>query len=164
MRATRAIQVWAAVLWLLAFAYAASAQSGLTASQVADFDALSQGLTTLATAPTAISRQYLFGTAMAVAVANDGGPMVSANRYGLGRVIHFGHEGMLSSCCLGTGVGGLVANAAQWAAGGKAAGIRVAHHGSGMSTVVANLVAKVCYAWALMHVRILHRYIPAVIV
>jgi hypothetical protein len=136
-------QVWTAVLCLVIFAYATRAQSSLTASQLADFNALSQGLITLATGSISISRQHLFGTAIAVAVANDGGPMVSANRYGLGRVIHFGHESMLSSCCSGTGLGGLVANGAQWAGGDKTSGIRVAHHGSGMSTVVTNLVAKV---------------------
>jgi hypothetical protein len=150
-------QKWTALLWLLAFVYSARAQPGLTASQIADFNALSQGLTTLATGSIYISRQHLFGTAMAVAVANDGGPMVSANRYGLGRVIHFGHEGMLSSCCSGTGVGGLVANAAQWAAGTKTTGVRVAHYS--MSAVVTNLVAKVgCKVKVLCSGRSLRRH------
>jgi hypothetical protein len=141
-------QNWTSVLWLLAFVYAAKGQE-LTVSQIADFNALSQGLGTLATSSIYISRQHLFGTAMAVAVANNGGPMISANRYGLGRVIHFGHESMLSSCCSGTGVGGLVANAAQWAAGtDKASDIHVAHYG--MSTVVNNLVMKVGCTYALV--------------
>jgi hypothetical protein len=82
---------------------------------------------------------------MAVAVASDGGPMVAANRYGTGRVIHFGHESMVKTCCSGTGLGGLVANAAQWAGGNITNGIRVAQYGTGMNTVVSNLVAKVSY-------------------
>ena len=45
--------------------------------------------------------------------------------------------------CAGTGLGGLVASAAQWAAGNVTSGVRVASYGSGMSTVVTNLVAKV---------------------
>ena len=50
----------------------------------------------------------------------------------------------MSSCCSGDGLGGLVGNAAQWAAGEKRAGIRVASGNSLGDTVRNNLVAKVC--------------------
>ena len=115
-------------------------QAGLTAEQLDDFNALSRDLTTLSTGAASISRLHLSGTALAVAVANDGGPMIAANRYGLGRVIHFGHEGLLNSCCTGTGLGGLVFNAAVWAAGTKTTAIRVAY--LGMSSVASNLASK----------------------
>jgi hypothetical protein len=127
--------------WLLVGACAA--MGDLSPSQIADFKDLSKGLTTLATATYYSSRHVLLGSApMAVAVASDGSPIVSATRYGAGRAIHFGHDGMMSDrCCTGTGLGGLVANAAQWSAGTVTSGIRVAQFG--MSTVVNNLVAKV---------------------
>ena len=137
-------RLWLLFPWLLAFACGVRAQTGLTATQIEDFTVLSQGLTTLAAGSIYISRLHLYGTAIAVAVANDGGPMVAANRYGSGRLIHFGHESMISSCCSGTGIGGLVSNAAQWAAGAKTTGIRVGHYG--MSAVVDSLVAKVSFA------------------
>jgi hypothetical protein len=133
-----------ALCWLLACVCgAATAQSGLTASQIGDFNALSQGLTTLATGSIITSRLHLYGTAIAVAVANDGGPIVSANRFGSGRVVHSGHEAMVTSCCVGTGLGGLVVNAVQWSAGSTTSGIRVAQYGIGMATVVKNLVLRV---------------------
>ena len=86
----------------------------------------------------------LSGTAFQVAKPRNY-TIVAANRYGAGRVVTFGHESMLnpSGCCSGDGLGGLVANAAQWAAGEKTAGIRVAS-GNSLGTTVRNaLVAKV---------------------
>ena len=85
----------------------------------------------------------LSGTAFQVAKPRNY-TIIVANRYGIGRVIHFGHESMMSSCCSGSGLGGLVGKAAQWAAGEKRAGIRVASGNSLGDTVRNNLVAKVC--------------------
>jgi hypothetical protein len=84
----------------------------------------------------------LTGTAFAVANPKNL-PIIAANRYGVGRVIHFGHEGMLNACCSGTGLGGLVGNAAEWVAGCKSVGIRVASGDSLGTTVRNQLLAMV---------------------
>ena len=49
----------------------------------------------------------------------------------------------MTSCCSGSGLGGLVGNAAQWAAGDKTSGIRVASGNSLGDTVRNSLIAKV---------------------
>jgi hypothetical protein len=110
--------------------------------QQTDLAAISKGITTVETVNYYSSTMTLTGTAFGVAKPRVY-VTIAANRYGVGRVVHFGHEAMLSTCCSGTGLGGLVGNAAQWAAGGKSVGIRVASGNSAGTTVRNLLVAKV---------------------
>jgi hypothetical protein len=110
--------------------------------QQTDLAAISQGVTTIETVNYYASYMTVTGNAFAVARPTNHFTIV-ANRYGVGRVIQFGHESMMSSCCSGSGLGGLVGNAAQWAAGGKVVGIRVASGNSLGDGVRNSLVAKV---------------------
>jgi hypothetical protein len=110
--------------------------------QQTDLAAIANGITTIETANYYASYMTRNGTAFAVAKPKNHS-IIAANRYGTGRVIQFGHESMMSSCCSGSGLGGLVGNAAQWAAGGKAVRIRVAS-GNSLGDGVRNfLMAKV---------------------
>jgi hypothetical protein len=104
---------------------------------------ISQGITTIETGNYYSSVLILTGTAFSVAKPPGSFPIIAANRYGAGRVIHFGHEGMMATCCSGSGLGGLVGNAAQWAAGGKVVGIRVASGNPLGDDIRNSLVAKV---------------------
>lgn len=58
-------------------------------------------------------------------------PFIAAGTYGRGRVVAFGHEAMLAEADLSSSLGRLVRNSVQWAAGGKAAGVRVATNDGG---------------------------------
>lgn len=66
----------------------------------------------------------------------------SATTYGAGRAVHFGHEGMLGTCCPASGLGRLARNAVSWAGGGKAT-IRVASTSgfTGLATALASFVS-----------------------
>lgn len=109
-----------------------------------DYRALAAGVGTLATSGTYASPQLLFGSALAVAAAADGAPLVSVARYGQGVVVTFGHEGLLGADLANSAVGRLIANAALWAAGSRDEPVRVAaSESSWASGVVARLVALV---------------------
>lgn len=80
---------------------------------------------------------------MAIAASGDN-PLVSATRYGLGRVVVLGNTGMLGAG-IDTPLGRLLANAAAWGGGGKTAGIRLAGSSSEYKTgVIASLTNQVC--------------------
>ena len=69
--------------------------------------------------------------------------VVSATSYGLGRVVHFGHEAMLTVCCGASGLPRLVLNAAKWAAGNRTT-VRVGQvSADSMEQVVTSLVNQV---------------------
>lgn len=109
----------------------------------------------MSTSSWSASRHYLFGPAMAIVNIGGTTPIVSATVWGDGVAIHFGHEGMLGACCADTGLGRLLLNAAEWAAGapsaarrrrlsGTAAPIRIAGYPNWVTQgIVAALVAKV---------------------
>ena len=111
---------------------------------LADYQALAGGVGTVATESYYASRHYLSGHAMAVVVLNTSqAAVVSATTYGLGRVVHFGHEGMLTTCCGASGLPRLVLNAAKWAAGNRTT-VRVGQVAADwMEQVVSSLVNQV---------------------
>lgn len=73
--------------------------------------------------------------------------MIAATTYGAGRVLFVSHGGILGAQATldGSGLGRLLANAAKWTAGSKAAGIRVAGSNNGVTngapTRLASLVS-----------------------
>ena len=91
-----------------------------------DYQALALGVGTIESGNHLASEHLLWGEAMAVANPPDSGAtVVAALSWGLGRVVHFGHEAMLSYALAEQGLGRLLRNAASWSAGGKAT-VRVA--------------------------------------
>ena len=110
---------------------------------LADYQQLAAGTGGLNTAPYYMSGHYLHGQAMALAVPPGGtAPLISANKYGNGRLLHAGHEGILYNTILATsGLGALMKNAALWASSNKAAGIRVAGSESGLTTSLVQQLA-----------------------
>lgn len=120
-----------------------------------DYISLAAGVGTVSTSSWSASRHYLFGPAMAIVNIGGTTPIVSATVWGDGVAIHFGHEGMLGACCAATGLGRLLLNAAEWAAGAPsaarrrrlsatAAPIRIAGYPNWVTQgIVAALVAKV---------------------
>ncbi|PSC75411.1 hypothetical protein C2E20_1400 isoform X1 [Micractinium conductrix] len=119
-----------------------------TAMTTADYQALAQGVGAMGTQAWYSSRLYLFGGAMAVATDTSNRPFISATRHYGGRLVHFGHKGMVqhltpTNCCNSTGLPRLLTNAAAWAAGSKASGIRLAGSGSfATGSIIPGLVAR----------------------
>jgi hypothetical protein len=121
------------LLVLLAAALAAVLPFGLCQQPASpaltqqDYADLAQGVGAL-TFSSSSSLSYLFGSALAVATTADGRPLVSAVKYGAGRLMHFPHQDMAFSCCSGSGLGlgRLLVNSAGWLAGNKTEGIRIA--------------------------------------
>ena len=114
---------------------------------LADYQQLAAGTGELNTAPYYMSGHYLHGQAMALAVPPGGtSPLISANKYGRGRLLHAGHENILFNSNIATsGLGALMKNAALWASSNKAAGIRVAGSESGLTSgLVQQLANSVC--------------------
>ena len=130
-----------ALLWAVLACAALGAASALN---LADYQALAAGVGTVATGSFYASRQDLSGPSIAVAVLpTSQAAVVSATTYGLGRVVHFGHEGMLTTCCGASGLPRLVLNAAKWAAGNRTT-VRVGQVAADwMEQVVSSLVNQV---------------------
>lgn len=126
------------------------AQTSMTTT---DYQVLALGVGAMDTQAWYSSRQYLFGGAMALATDAGNRPFISATRHYGGRLVHFGHEGMMqhltaTNCCSTTGLVRLLANAAAWASGGKPAGIRLAGSGSfATGSIIPGLVARVSLRW-----------------
>ena len=113
-----------------------------------DYQQLAAGTGPLNTAPYYMSGHYLHGQAMAIAVAAGGtAPIISVSKYGHGRLLHAGHEGILFHGNLASsGLGALMKNAALWASSNKTAGIRVAGSESGLTSgLVQQLADSVRY-------------------
>ena len=111
---------------------------------LADYQALTAGVGSVATESFYASRHFVSGHAMAIVVAgNDKAAVVSATTHGLGRVVHTGHEAMLTVCCGSSGLPRLALNAARWAAGNRTT-VRVGQVAAdGMEQVVSSLVDQV---------------------
>jgi hypothetical protein len=92
------------------------AAAALLAQQTEDWKALVKGYTSIPVKNIA-SSQVLYPPAFAVGTTKDGAALLSAVRYGQGRVVVAGHEGMLGSCCSFEDMGGFTMNAIAWAAG-----------------------------------------------
>ena len=117
-------------------------QQTLGTTQLADWAALTAQVGTIGTASFQASKQHLYGSqAFAVAVDGDGSPIVAATRYGSGRVVAFGHEGMLGEAISGSNLTKLIQKSAFWAAG-KSTMIKVAGS-SGWGAEVAARLAQV---------------------
>lgn len=109
-----------------------------------EYAQLAEGVGDLELGDRIASSLILNGPPWAVAANADGAAIVAAVKYGSGRVLHFGHENMMFSCCSTSGYGRLVQNAAAWAAGTKKSGIRVAGATDWETTdIVEKLVAQV---------------------
>jgi hypothetical protein len=112
----------------------------LGTTQLQDWAALTANVGSIESSAFTASKQHLFGSqAFAVAVDGDGSPIISAARYGGGRVVAFGHEGMLAAGATGS-LFKLISNAATWAAGKQP--IKVAGS-SGWGAEVAARLAQV---------------------
>jgi hypothetical protein len=110
----------------------------LSTSQQQDFASITSGVGTIVTSAFTASRQCLYGTqAFAVAIDGDKLPFISAARYGSGRVIQFGHEGMLTTST-SSELFKLIRNSAIWASG-KASGVRIA----GMTSWGSNIASSI---------------------
>jgi hypothetical protein len=92
------------------------AAAALLAQQTEDWKALVKGYTSLPINAIA-SNQVLYPPAFAVGTNRDGAALLSAVRYGKGRVVVAGHEGLLERCCFYEDLGGFTMNAIAWAAG-----------------------------------------------
>ncbi len=96
----------------------------------------------------------MYGTeAFAVVVDEDKLPFISAARYGSGRVIQFGHEGMLDAAT-SSELFKLIRKSAVWASS-KTSGIRIAGMDSWTSGI-ASSIAAVRYGQAVcgMHMHL----------
>lgn len=135
----------------------------LSTTQQQDFASITSGVGTIATSAHTASRQCLYGTqAFAVAIDGDKLPLISAARYGSGRVIQFGHEGMLTTS-ISSELFKLVRNSAIWVSG-KASGVRIAGMTSWGSNIASSIssvrillmfpchAARERYAFQLLHV------------
>lgn len=115
----------------------------------ADYSALAEGVGTLAAAGWATSTQFVFGSGQAIALSpSNNAALVSAAGYGPGRLLFFGSPSYFGACTGTAGICRLLANAARWAAPGKAGGIRLAAAGTGSaawttSGAIASLVSQV---------------------
>jgi hypothetical protein len=110
----------------------------LSSIQAHDFASITANVDTIGTAAWCASRQCLYGLeAFAVAVDGDNLPLISAARYGSGRVIHFGHEGMLGSNT-DSQLFKLVRNGAVWSSS-KQSGFRIAGLDAWMSYIAASI-------------------------
>ncbi|GAB4822327.1 hypothetical protein N2152v2_009373 [Parachlorella kessleri] len=96
------------------------------------------------------SRHHLSGPAMALVADNTGAPIVSATRHGAGRAVAFGNEALFNLCCSAEGgVGKLIVNAANWAAGGREGLLRIAgaHSSTAEDGIVAALARRNTARW-----------------
>lgn len=110
----------------------------LSSIQAQDFASITSTVGTIGTAAWYASRQCLYGLeAFAVAVDGDNLPLISAARFGSGRVIHFGHEGMLGAST-SSQLFKLVRNGAVWSSS-KQSGIRIAGLDAWTSGVAASI-------------------------
>ncbi|KAF8059185.1 TCAF2 [Scenedesmus sp. PABB004] len=106
----------AALLAAVTLLAAGAAGQSLTAQQLADWNAITAGVQSVPTESFYSSALVLFGRAFAVAASDSGECVVAATRFGKGRLVQFGHEGMLfDSPDDKPGFVGLITSAALWA-------------------------------------------------
>ncbi len=132
-------RVWHLLAIALLLAHHSSCQQ-LSSTQAQDLTSIASGVGAVATSAWYASRQCLYGTeAFAVAVDEDKLPFISAARYGSGRVIHFGHEGMLGAAT-SSELFKLIRNSSVWASS-KTSGIRIAGMDSWTSGIASSIAA-----------------------
>ncbi|KAI7843452.1 hypothetical protein COHA_002930 [Chlorella ohadii] len=103
----------------------------------ADYQALAAGVGTIATSGFLSSKIWLYGDTLAVATEGDN-PFIAAGTYGKGRVVVFGHEGMIGAA-QSSNLGKLVRNSVLWAAGSRASGINLATNHGGWAGLLGQL-------------------------